>query len=413
MSGIDAYTKLMLHMDGVVDSDDFVDSSLTPKSITVIGQALIREESGYSEYRPGYSGFEQVGEFLKYPDEGYLLVEASEDWKLFNSSERSDTIDFFFKVTSDIPYWIGICDCENFFIECLYTEGITPGLGDIRFQLTSYDSDGSSIFTIQATRYADFALNEWYHVQIVRSGDAGYIFLNGRRVSIGYSYVVTGTHEQLLDSLYVGGIYQWSETVCGRLDEFRISKGVARNVTDFTPPLKPYDTLNDYDLVGILQLNPSMLMNVSLPELLGSVQVNGEFTGEFSFSVIKKQSLILSDELILKGFLRDQSIFNDVSLDSLIDTKGLDYYKQGEVFTIVNKNFVELSFEITNSLNVLDILSLQFTNSLTLLFMTEFDCKNSLLSYNEVEKDIIICNRLSLSSSEQYNGFYFLKIHGV
>lgn len=417
MSGIDAYTKLMLHMDGVVDSDDFVDSSLTPKTITVSGPAYIKEDIGYSEYRPDGSGFEQAGEFLRWPNDSYLSIEASEDWQLFGSSERSDTVDFFYKLNADNEwtdtFYIGICDCENFFIEFFFTIGTDPSYGSMQFQLTSYDSDGNSVFTIQATYYQFFPVGVWTHIQFVRSGDIGYIFLNGRRVPTEYLYVITGTHEQLLDSLDVGGISRWSETVCGRIDEFRISKGVARNITNFTPPVIPYDTLNDYGIVGTIQLNPTLICNLGCPEFIGNISVNSAYTGICNLWKVKKQSLINSDELISKGFLRDQSIFNDISLNTLIDTNGLDYYKQGVIFTVIYKSCIESILSVINSLRKLTTVEINLNNSLSFLCSLEFQFENSLLPYNEVEKDFVFCNRLFLTNSESYNGFYFLKVHGV
>lgn len=81
-------------------------------------------------------------------------------------------------------------------------------------------------------------LNQWEHYAVVRSGDTFYTFKNGQQQatwtsSLSIMVPTAGSQPTL------GG---WKET-CGfkgHIDEFRISKGIARWTTTFTPPTEPY-----------------------------------------------------------------------------------------------------------------------------------------------------------------------------
>jgi hypothetical protein len=115
-----------------------------------------------------------------------------------------------------------------------------------RFQLQV--SEASGVYTLRFTHYPnnatadiDFSkvssglvVNTWYHIAVVRSGNSWYIFQDG---------VQQGTTEtnanSILDNtglLYIGCRGDVTGLINGWIDEFRISKGIARWTANFTPP---------------------------------------------------------------------------------------------------------------------------------------------------------------------------------
>ena len=78
-------------------------------------------------------------------------------------------------------------------------------------------------------------LNQWYHVAFVRSGSNFYIFRDGVQVATTTSSASIFT---TTEALAVGGAADGNNNIMmnGYIDDFRITKGVARYTTTFTPP---------------------------------------------------------------------------------------------------------------------------------------------------------------------------------
>jgi hypothetical protein len=75
------------------------------------------------------------------------------------------------------------------------------------------------------------SLNTWYHVAIVRSGSTIALYING--TSVGTATLSSDlTSDQVNIGRYFGGLDYYN----GYIDDLRITKGVARYTTTFTPP---------------------------------------------------------------------------------------------------------------------------------------------------------------------------------
>ncbi len=105
------------------------------------------------------------------------------------------------------------------------------------YQTIAVDAGGSGIYinsSHQLTWYyagdnansAALTAGVWYHFAAVRIGSTITLYLNG----VGHSY----TFPSYLDLINIGG--HGSEFFNGNIDEFRVTNGVARYLTDFTPP---------------------------------------------------------------------------------------------------------------------------------------------------------------------------------
>lgn len=79
--------------------------------------------------------------------------------------------------------------------------------------------------------------NTWYHVAFVRNGSAWNVYRDGHVVGAGAtSSVACPAFTSELDI----GASNATSFVSGWIDEFRISKGIARYTADFTPPAAPF-----------------------------------------------------------------------------------------------------------------------------------------------------------------------------
>ena len=90
----------------------------------------------------------------------------------------------------------------------------------------------------------NYAVDTWYHIAVVRDGSNFYLFVDGSDIaSSGNSdsdefnvagELKIGKSHMALDSA--------SRYLTGYLDELRVSHGIARWTTSFTPPTAPYGT---------------------------------------------------------------------------------------------------------------------------------------------------------------------------
>ena len=101
---------------------------------------------------------------------------------------------------------------------------------------TTNFTNGTTAYSI--VHQTTIAVNTWYHVALVKSGTSVNIYLNGIASSspqtVASTYAVTGSGT----TVYVGYASSGSaiSPFNGYIDDLRITKGVARYITSFTPP---------------------------------------------------------------------------------------------------------------------------------------------------------------------------------
>lgn len=98
------------------------------------------------------------------------------------------------------------------------------GTWQIYFNGTTYLSSSTSL-----------TLNTWVHFALVRSGTTVQLFVNG--VSIAS---FTQASNMTAATLFIGQYFNSSFPWLGYIDEFRVTKGVARYTAGFTPPSAPF-----------------------------------------------------------------------------------------------------------------------------------------------------------------------------
>lgn len=222
-NGIDENTVLLLHFNGADGATNFVDNSASNHSITAYGNAQI--DTSQSKFGGASLLLDGDGDYATVPD--------SDNWD-FGTGDF--TIDFWARFNAlsggGFASFIDVSNSvEDLGVQVLYPHGGGPGYIQIRF--------GGTVYNFTQT----LAINPWYHIAVTRNGNNMYLFLNGTQV--GTTQDVTGkditglTLGVCIGAEFAGpGAYPFN----GWIDEMRISKGIARWTSNFTPPTAEYDT---------------------------------------------------------------------------------------------------------------------------------------------------------------------------
>jgi hypothetical protein len=81
-----------------------------------------------------------------------------------------------------------------------------------------------------------FSLNVWNHIAAVRNGNTLTVYVNGVAGSTTVSVANVGGNNPNGATLKLSGYNNLAGMITGYIDDFRITKGVARYTTNFTPP---------------------------------------------------------------------------------------------------------------------------------------------------------------------------------
>ncbi len=220
MAGIDSFTKLLLHMDDVSLSD----SELAPtKTVTLAGN--VARSSTQSKFGGFSAAFDGTGDWLS----------------------LASTADFAFSTGSyTIDFWVYFTD----FVGSPCVIGHGPGSGNnysfLQIGAASAEyfirSGASNIIDINAAH--GISAGGWHHFALIRGWGAD---VNSFAVTVDGVAIGTGSSAASYipaDTFYIGQIGDGSQNLNGYIDEFRISKGVARWTANFTPPTAPYSIVS-------------------------------------------------------------------------------------------------------------------------------------------------------------------------
>jgi hypothetical protein len=228
VSGIDAYTVLLLHMDGADQSTSFPDSSTAnPKTVTPAGSAKIVTAQQAPLTGNGASGLFGSG--------NYLSVAASTDFAFSGNF----TIDFWIRFNSlpgsgaQAGILSRVLNASNNFYFSLWNNG---GVLTWFFQNTIGGSDATDVRVAANS----IATNTWYHIAIMRSTNSLYVFQDGALCGSAGS-IMNAVPDMPSTPLMVGGMPYWSIYLDGWMDEVRIQNGEAAfSTSGFTRPSVEY-----------------------------------------------------------------------------------------------------------------------------------------------------------------------------
>ena len=208
-----ANVSLLLHGDGTNGSTTIVDSSPTPKTVTAVGNAQI--STAQSKFGGSSLAFDGTGDYLSLPLDNQISFGSGEFtfefWLFRNASSQSTILD-----TRAI--------------------GENPD-GQILFYVLSNGEVEVIVKGVTRLSGGSTTINSWNHYALVRDSSnvvTGYI--NG--VSVGTWS--TSLNFTLGSAPRIGSTVNNTFYLDGYIDDLRITKGVARYTSNFTPPTAPF-----------------------------------------------------------------------------------------------------------------------------------------------------------------------------
>lgn len=216
--------SLLLYGNGTNGGTTFTDSSGSPKTMTANGN--VQTSTAQSVYGGSSMLFDGTGDYLQTP------YNAG-----FDFSSGAFTVDCYFRlasIASDCMFaYFGKSNAAAG-IEVAWALSYRSSTGKVRF----FFYYGATQYVVDTT--TTISANTWYFVEAVRFGANTYIFLDGTlEATTGLSNFPINSHSTWVLNV---GKYVDSDTryMNGYLSMIRLTKGVARNTTTFTPAALPF-----------------------------------------------------------------------------------------------------------------------------------------------------------------------------
>lgn len=216
--------SLLLHGNGTNGSTFIADSSPRVKTLTAVGNAQI--STVISKFGGSSIAFDGSGDRLAMPE---------------NSDFAFGTGDF------TVEFWAYKSANGINGYDCVFSSFLTGNTPTFIVELSS--SRGFCIVHIPASGSfricsASATVNDsaWHHWAVCRSGTTWYLFKDGVALSKNQDQIAGGSIATSLNGHWVGSeldgttLYDFN----GYIDELRITKGVARYTSNFTPPSAPF-----------------------------------------------------------------------------------------------------------------------------------------------------------------------------
>ncbi|MCR4437413.1 MAG: LamG domain-containing protein [Eubacteriales bacterium] len=219
----DAYTKLLMHMDGTNGGTIFTEES--GKAVTVGGN--VKTSTTQIKFGTASAYFDGDGDYLKLAD--------SADWQM---GTGDFTIDFWFRtddVSAKRSFLFYGNDGNNNAGFWLYHD--TDGKVGVSLGLSS----PGNIISASAV-----SVGVWHHFALVRYGSNFTLYIDGTStgsLTDSSGVTVPTTNPCFSIGREYGDVYPNTYSYKGYIDELRISKGIARWISNFTPNQMPYNAL--------------------------------------------------------------------------------------------------------------------------------------------------------------------------
>ena len=331
----DSYTKLLLHFD-----NSFYDSSITGHTITNTNVIFSTVKLGTGN-----------AEFFNINNSNLVIPDHS-DW-FFNDNF---TIDFWIRFTTIPP--ITSISFLNLYQDSQNNWAFYLDTSTNRLMLTFKCSNVDV-----GTFWSSWTPNTetWYHVVVERNNSSCLMFINGTIQTVTQT-TAFGSITDISGSLYVGKFGDNSGTLLSaNLDELRISKGIARWTSTFTPPITEY-TSDSYTKL-LLHFSNNVLDNsLSVPDITNNnvTYKTTEFpTGAAIFNGTSSSLTLVDDP---DWFLD----VNDFTIDFWINFNNISTLQ--EIFSQRNddNNFIDLQFDgVTKDINFRAMTSSTYVSYIT------------------------------------------------
>lgn len=212
---------LLLHCDGSNASTTFTDSSSSNKTATANGNAQITTTN------PKFGS----GAYLGDGNGDSITFVDSDDWH-FGSGDW--TVEFWLNLTNNAGAGKQIIAQRNSAVFCPWLLQTNNGILQAWLSLNNTSWTGGSSPTIIGPT---ITAGQWYHIALCRGGSSVRLFVDGTQVGSTYN-ISTNSFTNSATVMNIGG-YSLNSTN-GRVDEVRITKGVARYTSNFTAPTEAF-----------------------------------------------------------------------------------------------------------------------------------------------------------------------------
>jgi len=210
---------LLMHMDGTNGSTTFIDE----KGHSPVAHSDAKISTTQQKFGSASANFDGG-------DDNVSIVDST-DWNLSGDF----TIEFFARwssVSSEFDVLFG-------------QSNIVTTFAPIRIDF--FDGDMQLLVSSDATSWginsgsvtAGIVINTWYHIAVTRSGNVWKMFVDGVEI---YTTTVSITPYDSSNDLKIGGNGSStpSHSMNGYIDELRVTKGVSRYNSNFTPPTEAF-----------------------------------------------------------------------------------------------------------------------------------------------------------------------------
>jgi hypothetical protein len=212
--------SLLLHGNGTNGSTTITDSSPTPKTVTAVGNAQI--STAQSKFGGASIAFDGSGDYLQTADTSDLK---------FGSGD--------FTVEAWVNLTVGT---SSAYIVSKYTAFVSsPGIV-FTILRNNHPTNPRGLFIVLGSSQVLFgsdliADGTWYHIAMTRSDNSVRVFVNGTQAGTTFTSSTDLTDTAVLR---IGASNDTDSFANGYIDDLRITKGVARYTSNFTPPAAPF-----------------------------------------------------------------------------------------------------------------------------------------------------------------------------
>ena len=203
-----ASVSLLLHMNGSNGSTTFADSSSNNFTISVFGDAQVSTTD--PKFGTGSLTLDGNGDYLTTPADAAFAFGTGnytvECWVYVNSGNTNHGLFTFGGQFS----------------------GLAVAIISGEWRLSTAGAGGNTMGAVTT--------GVWQHLAVTRSGSSQRMFIDGTQLGSTYTDSTNFTDNQLK----IGYYYSPSFAINAKIDEFRVTKGVARYTSSFTPPAAPF-----------------------------------------------------------------------------------------------------------------------------------------------------------------------------
>lgn len=228
--GNDSYTVLMLHGEGSIADSSIGGGGAPPKTVTASGGCATT--TAQAKFGTGSILFDGTKDFV-------YVDSTDADINDFYMGTGAFTIDFWIRLadpTADAGIFQQYVDGTSY-VDCVYT--YAPAASTIMFNVV----DAGGNVNLETVLVPVLTANKWYHIAVIRGwggvANAWAITIDGVRMTDDKTD--TSPWPDLNADFDIGRAQGTvSGYLSGWIDEFRVSKGIARWTADFSPRSKPY-----------------------------------------------------------------------------------------------------------------------------------------------------------------------------